>query len=140
MRGARPDEQGPLAAAHNAVFDDGWTAVSYRELVMRTPGYEARNEIVVADANGAIVAFATIWFDDLNRVGLFEPVGVHPDFRRRGLGLAVMSTGLDALRAAGMHTAVVEHDATNTAARALYERAGFATIGSTLGFRRGDSG
>jgi ribosomal protein S18 acetylase RimI-like enzyme len=58
-------------------------------------------------------------------VGLFEPVGTHPDFQRHGLGKAVMAEGLHRMQAAGMRRAVVGFDPTNVAARALYTSLGF---------------
>ena len=63
-------------------------------------------------------ARATIWFDEVNLVGLFEPVETDEGFRRRGLARAVMTEGLHRMRAAGMRTAMVEHDITNAAAAA----------------------
>ncbi len=81
------------------------------------------------------VARATIWFDDVNLVGLFEPVETDEDFRRLGLARAVMTEGLHRMRAAGMRTAQVEHDITNAAAAALYESLGFTVAYETAGFR-----
>ena len=82
-------------------------------------------------------ARATIWFDEVNLVGLFEPVETDGRFRRLGLARAVMTEGLHRMRAAGMRTARVEHDITNDAATALYESLGFAVAFETLGYRRG---
>jgi mycothiol synthase len=87
-------------------------------------------------AEAQTVVRATIWFDDLNLVGLFEPVETHEDFRRLGLARAVITEGLHRMRAAGMRTARVEHDITNAPAAALYESLGFTVAFETLGFRR----
>ena len=83
----------------------------------------------------ATVARATIWFDEVNLVGLFEPVETHKDFRRLGLARAVMTEGMHCIRAAGMQTAIVEHDITNHPAAALYESLGFTVAYETAGFR-----
>ena len=82
------------------------------------------------------VARATTWLDELNGVGLFEPVETDEGFRRLGLARAVMTEGLHRMRAAGMRTARVEHDVTNAAAAALYESLGFSVAFETVGFRR----
>ncbi len=82
-------------------------------------------------------ARATIWFDDVNLVGLFEPVETQEGFRRLGLARAVMTEGLRCMRAAGMHTARVEHDVTNEPAAALYASLGFTVAFETSGYRRG---
>lgn len=80
-------------------------------------------------------ARATIWFDDVNLVGLFEPVETDEEFRRLGLARAVMTEGMHCMRAAGMRTALVEHEITNEAAAALYANLGFTVAYETLGFR-----
>jgi ribosomal protein S18 acetylase RimI-like enzyme len=56
---------------------------------------------------------------------LFEPVGTHPDFQRKGLGKAVMVEGMRRMKAAGMRRAVVGFDPNNAAAFALYTSMGF---------------
>ena len=86
-------------------------------------------------------ARATIWFDDVNLVGLFEPVETREDFRRLGLARAVMTEGLHRMRAAGCAPRMVEHDITNAPAAGLYESLGFTVAYETVGFRvRGRSG
>ncbi len=42
-------------------------------------------------ANGVLAALAVTWYDDVNRTGLLEAVGTHPDHQQRGLGRAVAS-------------------------------------------------
>ncbi len=86
-------------------------------------------------AEDGTAARARVWFDDVNLVGLFEPVETHEDFRRLGLARAVMTEGLRRMREAGMKTARVEHDITNAPAAALYESLGFTVVCETLGFR-----
>jgi ribosomal protein S18 acetylase RimI-like enzyme len=61
----------------------------------------------------------------VNAVGLFEPVGTHPDFQGQGLGKAVMAEGLHRMKAAGMRRAILGFDPTNAAALALYTSMGF---------------
>jgi GNAT superfamily N-acetyltransferase len=46
----------------------------------------------------------------VNRVGLFEPVGTRPQFRRQGLATALMLGGLQRLRERGMQAALVTGD------------------------------
>jgi ribosomal protein S18 acetylase RimI-like enzyme len=65
------------------------------------------------------------WMDPVGRVGEFEPVGVHPDHQRRGLGRVVMRHGLRLMRAAGMLDAIVFSLRTNAASEALFRSAGF---------------
>jgi GNAT superfamily N-acetyltransferase len=74
-------------------------------------------------------------FDEANRIGEFEPVGTHPDHRRRGLARAVCQAGLRGLQAAGAERAIV-YSAVGSPAETLYASLGFRTISRHLEFRR----
>jgi mycothiol synthase len=116
------------AAASYASFQSSmpWKSyVSRYHKFMRSPGYNAENELVVAAPDGRIASFCIIWLDKENKVGLFEPVGTHPDFQRMELGKALMLTGLQHMQAQGMQTAIVNTDHDNLAALGLYRSAGF---------------
>jgi len=52
-------------------------------------------------------------------------IGVDPDFQGLGLGRALTEAGLAWLAARGLPTGMLYVDATNTTARALYDRLGF---------------
>lgn len=70
-------------------------------------------------------AFTVSWHDALNRIGLLEPVGTHPDHRRIGLGKALVLHAMHQMKAAGMTHATVANAGTNAASRALYKACGF---------------
>ncbi|MCA9970534.1 MAG: GNAT family N-acetyltransferase, partial [Anaerolineales bacterium] len=93
--------------------------------VMASPGYAPERELVVQAPDGAYVAFCIIWYDHLNRMGLFEPVGTHQDYRRRGFGRAILLYGMQQMASAGMAFASVAHFGDNEAARGLYQACGF---------------
>ena len=85
-------------------------------------------EFVVVAPDGRFAAFTNVWVDDVNRSLLFEPVGTHSDFRRRGLGKALMAHVLQRMRAErGIECAYVCHapPSKNPAAAALYASVGF---------------
>jgi ribosomal protein S18 acetylase RimI-like enzyme len=100
---------------------------------MRSPAYDPERDVLAAAPDGRIGAFCIIWCDPRNRIGLFEPVGTHPDFQRRGLGKAVMREALQRLQAAGMQHAVLCTGADNLAAIRLYESVGFKVV-DRIGF------
>jgi ribosomal protein S18 acetylase RimI-like enzyme len=118
------EDAAALAEVHNAAFDAGWTPELYRQ-VMQSPGYAPERELVIQAPDGAYVAFTIIWFDHLNRTGLFEPVGTHKDYQRRGFGRALVLHGLQQMAAAGMEVATVANFDVNEAARGLYQSCGF---------------
>ena len=79
--------------------------------------------IVAVAPNGEFASFCTVWFDDVNRTGAFEPVGTAPEHQRRGLGKAVMCEGLRRLKRMGATMAYV--GSYSPAAHAFYSSVGF---------------
>ena len=118
------EDAAALAAVHNAAFGSVWTPDLYR-YVMESPGYSPERELVIEMPNGSFAAFAVIWYDHLNQMGLFEPVGTHIDYWRRGFGRAIMIFGMKKMVDAGMTSASVAHFGDNQAARGLYQSLGF---------------
>jgi ribosomal protein S18 acetylase RimI-like enzyme len=118
------EEAGKLAEAHQGAFNSQWTAEEYQR-VMESPGYDPKRELVVVAPDGRFAAFCVIWLDILNKQGLFEPVGTHPDFQRQGIGRALMVYGLREMQAQGIKTGVVLHETDNPASTALYKSLGF---------------
>jgi ribosomal protein S18 acetylase RimI-like enzyme len=126
-------------AVHRAAFAPSRVvAESYRK-VMQTWPYRIDLDNVVVAPDGSFAAFCLCWLDEANRVGELEPVGTHPDHRRRGLARAVCLAGLRSLRDAGADTAVVYPVGGSDAAR-LYEAVGFSTRTRHLRFRKRFSG
>jgi mycothiol synthase len=92
---------------------------------MRSPVYQPELDILAVAPDGQVGAFCIVWTDPVNKVGLFEPLGTHPHFRRQGLGTAVMLQGLLRLKERGMSRAVVSTPEDNLAGVRLYENVGF---------------
>lgn len=125
-------EAAALAAVHAGSFGSQWTPALYAQ-VMAAPGYAAEREFIVVAPDGRFAAFAVTWHDTLNKLGYFEPVGTHADFRRLGLARALMIHAMHAMRAAGMTQVSVVHEAAeeNPASAALYAGLGFKQQSST---------
>jgi ribosomal protein S18 acetylase RimI-like enzyme len=110
-------------ATHRAAFGTTGMTEEWRQRVLRTPGYRPDLDLVVAAPDGRVAAFAILWVGSQSgdrREGQFEPVGVHPDYQRRGLGRALILEGMRRLRDAGATHAIVQTENTRTAANALY--------------------
>ncbi len=119
-----------IAAHRDAFAPSKMTEARYR-YAMASPTYRADLDLVVADANDDVAAFTTIWLDDNNRLGVFEPVGCHADHRRRGLARAVITDGLRRLHGLGARHAIIGSDMDNEVANPLYESLGFGDDATT---------
>jgi len=95
---------------------------------MRSPVYDPELDIIALAPDGQVGAFCIVWIDPVNQVGLFEPVGTHPDFQRNGLGKAVMLEGLRRLKQRGMKSAIVSTFEDHPPAIKLYESVGFQMV------------
>ena len=67
--------------------------------------------------------------DDESPSGVIAMTGVHPNFRGRGIGRAVVTVGIANLVERGASFVDLEVDADNTPARELYLNLGFRKIG-----------
>jgi ribosomal protein S18 acetylase RimI-like enzyme len=101
---------------------------------MRSPVYTPEFDLIIAAPDGRFAAFCIAWLDPANQSGYFEPVGVHPDFRRLGLGKAVLQAGLRLMQKHGMVTANVCVESHNPTAQKLYQALGFQPIQKLLTF------
>jgi mycothiol synthase len=115
------------AAAHQAFgsrqpFDEYW--LRYQHFV-ESPVYDASIDLVTVAPEGVFASFCIVWPDPVNHIGLFEPVGTHPNFRSRGLGKAVVTEGLRNLQNCGMRRAAVCVESSNQTALGLYQGIGF---------------
>jgi ribosomal-protein-alanine N-acetyltransferase len=121
--GARDlDRAAKLHAVAFAVLGERpWTRQDVAEL-LAAPGVAG---LLIEDDDGD-VGFA------LYRVAADESelltLAVSPPRQRRGAGRALLAAVVDHMRAAGARTLFLEVGIDNSAARALYEAAGFATI------------
>lgn len=136
IRSSTTDDYEQLATVRNAAFAMDLRPEDYRDGVMQKPGYDPAHEFIVIAPDGRFAAFAKIWLDDRNQVGLFEPVGTHREFQRRGLGRALMLYGMHRMKRYGMKTVMIGYDATNSPAESLYERLGFRRKHTILGYRK----
>ncbi len=87
--------------AFNHVDPKEWpSAFAYREL-QKAPDYHKEHDLVIVAPDGMYAACCIVWYNALARVGHLEPLGTHPDFRRRGLATEIQREGLRRLKALG---------------------------------------
>jgi ribosomal protein S18 acetylase RimI-like enzyme len=126
------DEAGPEAAVQAHV--DAWAPSTYTaeryESVRQTAAYRGDLHVLVEAPDGTMAASAIMWLDEANKTVEFEPVGTHPDFRRLGLGTALLLHGMQLAQAAGaIHATVVcLGGPAHPKARGLYYSLGFREL------------
>ncbi len=134
------DAAGVSLAAAIAVHRASWRGWPFPESdfarVQSTWPYRLDLHVFVEAPDGELASSATIWFDDATKTAEFEPVGTHPDHRRKGLGRALQLHGMHQAKAAGAETMLVacQGSDANGAARDLYESVGFREISRDLTF------
>jgi mycothiol synthase len=102
-----------------------------RPALMCDPSYRADLDLVAVAPDGALAAFClyTISTEEDrppgHHEGWIELIGTHPRFGRRGLGRALLLTGLERLKRYGMDTAVLGTTSWNVAAQQLFTSGGF---------------
>jgi mycothiol synthase len=81
-------------AFHPNEPDEDYQGHAWYESLLKAPMYRRDLDLIAADEGGAVVAFCTVWYDDVTRSGYFEPVGTMPEHQRRGLCSALLHEGM----------------------------------------------
>ena len=125
LRTVAPGDLEARVELHRIVWAPSRVTVDkLREAPDRMAILRADLDCVVEAPDGSLVAYCLAWLDDANRVGELEPVGTHPDHRRRGLASAVCRFALHRLREEGAARAIVYSLPGGSEATALYESIG----------------
>jgi GNAT superfamily N-acetyltransferase len=141
VRPVEPGEVAARAGLHRAVWKPNLTDEIFAAMSSRWP-YRREFDRVAVAPDGRLVSYILGWYDDVNRVGEFEPVGTLPEFRRQGLSRAVAVSLLHAFRDAGAQRALVyaRGDDGYPVPRQVYGALGFRTHGRVVQYRLPDDG
>jgi ribosomal-protein-alanine acetyltransferase len=110
-----------VAALEAQIHAAPWTPGNFRDVL--AAGYSAR----VGEREGRIVAYGVLMLAP-GEAQLLN-LSVVPDARREGLGRTLLMQFLEDARRLGAEQVFLEVRAGNDSAIALYERAGFASVG-----------
>jgi ribosomal protein S18 acetylase RimI-like enzyme len=124
---------------HRSVFESKNMTVEWRNRTLQRPEYSPELDLVVVAPNGQLAAFCVCWLAEAptgELSGQIEPLGVHPAYRRLGLGQAILSEGLRRLQSKGARQICVQTDNYRNAAFKLYESCGFQVIQDILMYRK----
>lgn len=104
-------------------FSDPWSREAFvSELSGQNPCV-----YFVAEEAGSVCGYMGIWH--ILDEGHVTNVAVHPDFRGRGIGGALVEKTLEDGRQKGLTAFTLEVRVSNREAQRLYERYGFASVG-----------
>lgn len=79
-----------MAIAHSKAFNYTEIKTHCFKLLRDAPDYNKDLDLSIINSLKEVVAFANIWYDQDNRIGILEPVGVIPQYRKMGLGKAIV--------------------------------------------------
>jgi ribosomal protein S18 acetylase RimI-like enzyme len=131
------DEVEQLVALHRAAFGTDNMTIEYRIAMMDTPQYVREMDLVAVTPNDELSAFCVCGFDDPDKsVGYTDPIGTHPSYQRMGLGKALVSAGLIALKKAGANTVRLGTSSKNIAMQELADDLGFICVSEKLWFSK----
>ena len=143
LRSFRPgrDEQA-LTELQNAAFGQQWGFCpnTVEEISARVRLKRSAPEGIIFVLDGSRPS-AYNWTmsvaNESGSTGWIAMTGVHPDYRGRGLGRAVVGAGLEYLEGNGVARVELEVDAENTPARDIYLGLGFRKVSQTVWYEKG---
>lgn len=117
------DDLPHVIAIDQVSFSLPWPQRSFRFEVTDNPA----SRCWVAEAEGRVAAMLVLWLivDEAH----IATIASHPDFRRQGIGQALMITALKSALEEGALSALLEVRESNAAALALYRKFGFVEDG-----------
>jgi ribosomal-protein-alanine N-acetyltransferase len=129
IRSAVPADAEAFVAIERRSFSDPWSEASFREALTSpwTFGFAAQGTRGVA---GYLIA------REVAGTGEVLNLAVAPDFRRRGVGSALLRVGLTALRNRRVDEVLLEVRESNRSAQSLYASHGFRPVGQRAAYYR----
>jgi mycothiol synthase len=124
-----------LVALHRAAFGTENMTVEERLAIMRAPQYERELDMLAIAPNGELAAFCICGIEDEN-IGYTDPIGVHKNYQRLGLGKAMLSAGLQKLKQRGIERTELGTSSENVAMQQLATAMGFVVISESLWFSK----
>lgn len=124
------------AACQRSAFNSTKMTSAIYHHVRTLHSYTSQWDRVMVNGVDEVVAFCTIWHDRVSGHALFEPVGCHHDYHRKGLTRALICQSLHDLAEAGVREArVLSVSDSNEPAVHLYRACGFRLIDELVPWR-----
>jgi ribosomal-protein-alanine N-acetyltransferase len=129
IRSAVLADASALVAIERRSFGDPWSEGSFREALT-----SAWTFVLVAQTRRGVAGY--LIGREAAGTGEVLNLAVAPEFRRRGIGEALLQAGLAAFRRNQVDEVFLEVRESNVSARALYARHGFRPVGQRSAYYR----
>lgn len=94
--------------------------------------HERPDQVFVAVVDGEVVGYSSLILNPDRTVGAVGNNAVAPDWRRRGIGRALVLRAIEEIRSHGVESLEVSTMHQDTGARALYAQLGFVEVGHSV--------
>ena len=114
--------------AQNAFNNPSYSEVRLRSL-QSSPSYQTELDLVIVNPQGESVAYCMGWVEEIDpKSGYIEPMGVHSDYRRNGLGTALAKECFKRLGNIGVKSVWIASNAEPDVSNFLYHSLNPASI------------
>jgi mycothiol synthase len=120
-----PEDFEPFSEVVNTVFSHCGMTEKLAMFYTEAGFYHDELDLVTEAPDGSFASFVTVRIDPLTRMAELEPVGTHPDHRRKGLAKAVCAEGIRRVQKYDPICIVILGAASTEAAANLYKSVGF---------------
>ena len=111
-----------------ATLDDAWFKGK-----SSAPSYLPDWDLVAISPDGKPVAASLVWLYPENQAAEIDPLGTHPEYRKRGLARALVLESFKRMRASGMRYAYIASETKNPVVSQFY--ASLQSVEAYQGFR-----
>jgi len=118
-----------VLAIERVSFPTPWSEAAFVHELTRNNN---RSTYLVAASGSKVLGYGGMW--QFAGEGHITNLAVHPDHRRRGLGIFILEALIDRARESECETVTLEVRESNHAARELYEKAGLGPVGRRHGY------
>jgi ribosomal-protein-alanine acetyltransferase len=129
IRSAVPADAAALVAIERRAFSDPWSEASFREALASSWSFG-----LVVEMGRGLAGY--LIGRELAGSGEVLNLAVAPEFRRRGIGGALLEAGVAALRRRKVDEVFLEVRESNISAQALYVGHGFRPVGQRAAYYR----
>ena len=139
MRWLEPELDAAYVALHRAAWSTRAPSdydARMHASVTSMPDFERKLVPIIAAPDGTLAAYCIAWFDPRTQTVEIEPLGTHPDYRRLGLGRAIVEEVKRRSAAHGARSVMVYGGHNNDVAIHMYESAGLRSRGVLHDYKR----